>query len=108
MVAMAARATWRRCRRRGAERDLAPLQPQRYRLVDENAGSEQDWPTHNRVAVTVRLQRSAPRDLRRCLLTEARRFPGAEHEDVSPGAACLGAGAVGTQDGCRRCISIIR
>ena len=63
-----------------AERDLAPLQPQRYRLVDENAGSEQDWPTHNRVAVTVRLQRSAPRDLRRRLLTEARRFPGAENE----------------------------
>ena len=63
-----------------AERDLAPLQPQRYRLVDENAGSEQDWPTHNRVAATVRLQRSAPRDLRRRLLTEARRFPGAEHE----------------------------
>ena len=32
------------------------------------------------MAVTVRLQRSAPRDLRRRLLTEARRFPGAEHE----------------------------
>ena len=63
-----------------AERDLARLQPQLYRLVDENAGSEQDWPTHNRVAATVRLQRSAPRELQRCLLTEARRFPRAEHE----------------------------
>ena len=63
-----------------AERDLARLQPQRYRLVDENAGSEQDWPKHNRVAATVRLQRSAPRELQQRLLTEARRFPGAEHE----------------------------
>ena len=63
-----------------AERDLARLQPQLYRLVDENAGSEQDWPTHNRVAATVRLQRSAPRELQRRLLTEARRFPRAEHE----------------------------
>ena len=63
-----------------AERDLARLQPQLYRLVDENAGSEQDWPKHNRVAATVRLQRSAPRELQRRLLTEARRFPGAEHE----------------------------
>ena len=63
-----------------AERDLARLQPQLYRLVDENAGSEQDWPTHNRVAATVRLQRSAPRELQQRLLTEARRFPRAEHE----------------------------
>ena len=63
-----------------AERDLARLQPQLYRLVDENAGSEQDWPKHNRVAATVRLQRSAPRELQQRLLTEARRFPGAEHE----------------------------
>ena len=63
-----------------AERDLARLQPQLYRLVDENAGSEQDWPKHNRVAATVRLQRSAPRELQRRLLTEARRFPRAEHE----------------------------
>ena len=63
-----------------AERDLARLQPQLYRLVDENAGSEQDWPKHNRVAATVRLQRSAPRELQQRLLTEARRFPDAEHE----------------------------
>ena len=63
-----------------AERDLARLQPQLYRLVDENAGSEQDWPKHNRVAATIRLQRSAPRELQQRLLMEARRFPGAEHE----------------------------
>ena len=91
-----------------AERDLAPLQPQRYRLVDENAGSEQDWPTHNTgggdgPAAAQRSARpaAAPADGGAAL-------PGCGARSVSPGAAFLGAGAVGTQDGCRRCISIIR
>ena len=60
-----------------AERDLALLQPQLYRLVDESAGSEQDWPADNLVSATVRLQRSAsPGELQPRLLAEARRFPG--------------------------------
>ena len=60
-----------------AARDLALLQPQLYRRIDANAGSEQDWPEHNLVAATVRLQRSAtPDEIWLRLSAEARRFSG--------------------------------
>ena len=60
-----------------AASDLALLQPQLYRCVDANAGSEQDWPEHNQVAATLRLQRSAaPDELWPRLSAESRRFPG--------------------------------
>ena len=63
-----------------AERDLALLQPQLYRLVDESADSGQDWPAHNLVAATIRLQRSAsPAELLPRLVAEMRRFPGPAH-----------------------------
>ena len=62
-----------------AERDLALLQPQLYRRIDENSGSEHDWPEHNMVAATIRLQRSAsPRELQPRLVAEVRRFAGAD------------------------------
>ena len=64
-----------------AERDLALLQPQRYRRLDAGARSPDDWPAENRVAATVRLQRSgsSPELLAR-LREEMERFPGAENE----------------------------
>ena len=59
-----------------AERDLALLQPQLYRRIDAGARSEHDWPEHNLVAATVRLQCSAsPRELLPRLVTEMHRFP---------------------------------
>ena len=62
-----------------AERDLALLQPQLYRRIDENSRSEHDWPERNLVAATIRLQCSAsPGELLPRLLAEARRFAGAE------------------------------
>lgn len=62
-----------------AERDLALLQPQLYRRIDETSRSEHDWPEHNLVAATVRLQGSATAgELLPRLLTEARRFAGEE------------------------------
>ena len=64
-----------------AERDLALLQPQRYRRLDAGARSPDDWPAENRVAATVRLQRSgSSRDLLARLREETERFPGAENE----------------------------
>ena len=64
-----------------AERDLALLQPQRYRRLDAGARSPDDWPAQNRVAATVRLQRSgSSRDLLARLREEMDRFPGAENE----------------------------
>ena len=64
-----------------AKRDLALLQPQRYRRLDAGARSPDDWPAENRVAATVRLQRSgsSPELLAR-LREEMERFPGAENE----------------------------
>ena len=60
-----------------AASDLALLQPQLYRCVDANAGSEQDWPEHNQVAATLRLQRSAaPDEIWPRLSAESRRFSG--------------------------------
>ena len=57
--------------------DLALLQPQLYRRIDAGAGSEQDWPEHNRVAATLRLQRSAaPDEIWPRLSAEAHRFSG--------------------------------
>lgn len=62
-----------------AERDLALLQPQLYRRIDENSRSEHDWPEHNLVAATIRLQGGAsPDELLPRLLAEANRFAGAE------------------------------
>ena len=64
------------------ERDLMPLQPQRYRHLDAGARSPDDWPAENRVAATVRLQRSgSSRELLLARLREEmERFPGAENE----------------------------
>ena len=64
------------------ERDLMPLQPQRYRRLDAGARSPDDWPAENRVAATVRLQRSgSSRELLLARLREEmERFPGAENE----------------------------
>ena len=60
-----------------AASDLALLQPQLYRCVDANVGSEQDWPEHNRVSATLRLQRrAAPDELWPRLSAESRRFSG--------------------------------
>ena len=60
-----------------AASDLALLQPQLYRCVDGGAGSEQDWPEHNQVSATLRLQRRvAPDELWPRLSAEARRFSG--------------------------------
>ena len=62
-----------------AARDLAPLQPQLYRRIDETSRSEHDWPERNLVAATIRLQGSATaEELLPRLLTEARRFAGEE------------------------------
>ena len=62
-----------------AERDLALLQPQLYRRIDENSRSEHDWPELNLVAATIRLQCSPSADeLLPRLLAEARRFAGAD------------------------------
>ncbi len=67
--------------------NLALLQPQAYRLLAAGgaltlgARRAEDWPLENRVSTTVRLQRSGTfRELLPCLLTEARRFPGAANE----------------------------
>ena len=64
------------------ERDLMPLQPQRYRRLDAGARSPDDWPAENRVAATVRLQRSgSSRELLLARLREEmERFPGAGNE----------------------------
>ena len=62
-----------------AERDLALLQPQLYRRIDETSRSEHDWPEHNLVAATIRLQGGAsPDELLPRLLEEANRFAGAK------------------------------
>ena len=59
------------------ERDLMPLQPQTYRRLDAGARSPDDWPADNRVAATVRLQRSrSSRELLARLREEMERFPG--------------------------------
>ena len=65
-----------------AERDLMPLQPQKYWRFDAGARSPDDWPAENRVAATVRLQRSgSSRELLLARLREEmERFPGAENE----------------------------
>ena len=70
-----------------AERDLALLQPQAYRLLaaggalTSGARRAEDWPLKNRVSATVRLQASeAPDNLLPRLLDEAARFPGAANE----------------------------
>ena len=70
-----------------AERDLALLQPQAYRLLaaggalTSGARRAEDWPLKNRVSATVRLQASeAPDNLLPRLLDEATRFPGAANE----------------------------
>ena len=60
-----------------AERDLALLQPQFYRLIDTGGGTEHGWPENNLVAVTARLQHSATaHELPSRMLAEARRLPG--------------------------------
>ena len=62
------------------ERDLLPLQPQAYRRLDAGARSPDDWPAGNRVAATVRLQRSgSSRELLARLREEMERFPGEEN-----------------------------
>ena len=62
------------------ERDLLPLQPQAYRRLDAGARSPDDWPAENRVAATVRLQRSGSfRELLARLREEMERFPGEEN-----------------------------
>ena len=70
-----------------AERDLALLQPQAYRLLaaggalTSGAWRAEDWPLENRVSATVRLQRSgASQKLLPCLLDEVARFPGPANE----------------------------
>ena len=64
-----------------AERDLALLQPQTYRRLDAGARSPEDWPEENRVAATVRLQRSGSSpELPARLREEMERFPGAANE----------------------------
>ena len=67
-----------------AARDLALLQPQAHRLLaaggalTSRSDQAEDWPLRNRVAATVRLQRSgASGKLLPRLLEEAARFPGA-------------------------------
>ena len=67
----------------GMERALALMQPQKYALLSAggsltSAGRlAEDWPSGNRVAATVRLQRSGPpKALLPRLLAEAARFPG--------------------------------
>ena len=60
-----------------AVRVLAAYQPQAYRLVDAGAGSAEDWPAGNRVAASVRLQRSrSAGELLGRLREEIARFPG--------------------------------
>ena len=60
--------------------DLLHLQPQTYRRLDAGARSPDDWPAENRVAATVRLQRSgSSRELLARLLEEMVRFPGEEN-----------------------------
>ena len=60
-----------------AERDLALLQPQFYRLIDTGGGTEHGWPDDNLVAVTARMQHSATaHELLARLLAETRRLPG--------------------------------
>ena len=62
-----------------AEQELALLQPQTYRRLDAGARSPDDWPADNRVAATVRLQRSrSSRELLARLREEMERFPGEE------------------------------
>ena len=85
-----------------AERDLALLQPQLYRRIDAGARSEHDWPEHNLVAATVRLQRSAsPRELLPRLVVEMRRFPDLERWAFRQGlhawAKALWAGKMGAE-----------
>lgn len=70
-----------------AERDLMPLQPQRYRRLDAGPRPADDWPVDgwpvdNRVSATVRLQRhgGSPRALLSQLREEMERFSGAEDE----------------------------
>ena len=66
----------------GIAHDLAPLQPQAYRLLSaggpltSGAPPAEDWPLTNRVSATVRLQRAETGGLGRLLREEAERFPG--------------------------------
>ena len=67
----------------GMERALALMQPQKYMLLSAGGALTgagrlaEDWPLGNRVAATVRLQRSGPpKALLPRLLAEAARFPG--------------------------------
>ena len=71
----------------GMERALALVQPQKYVLLSAGGALTgagrlaQDWPLGNRVAATVRLQRSgALKALLPRLLAEAARFPGPANE----------------------------
>ena len=71
----------------GMERALALMQPQKYALLSAGGAltgagrPAQDWPLGNRVAATVRLQRSGPpKALLPRLLAEAARFPGPANE----------------------------
>ena len=62
-----------------AEQELALSQPQTYRRLDAGARSPDDWPADNRMAATVRLQRSrSSRELLARLREEMERFPGEE------------------------------
>ena len=65
---------------------LAPFQPQAYRLVDAGARSAHDWPPENRVAASIRLQRSrSAGELLGRLREEMARFPGEGNEALREG-----------------------
>ena len=65
---------------------LAPFQPQAYRLVDAGARSAHDWPPENRVAASIRLQRSrSAGELLERLREEMARFPGEGNEALREG-----------------------
>ena len=67
-------------------RRLAPFQPQAYRLVDAGARSAHDWPPENRVAASIRLQRSrSAGELLERLREEMARFPGEGNEALREG-----------------------
>ena len=69
-----------------AVRVLAAYQPQAYRLVDAGAGSAEDWPAGNRVAASVRLQRSrSAGELLGRLREEMARFPGEGNAPLQEG-----------------------
>ena len=65
---------------------LAPFQPQAYRLVDAGARSAHDWLPENRVAASIRLQRSrSAGELLGRLREEMARFPGEGNEALREG-----------------------